>query len=151
MDITALLNRLKINIFIPIGEKRELRKILIENALILLGQRLQPRVYNEPLPLAEGTRGTILPPLGIGTNRGQQIPQPFMHPPPPPPNLEAIREAVQELYEYGLRLVGHIEFYKPYPKAIDGENSYPMGYKIPEFSLFFREDGQSTWSMWLDS
>ena len=55
-------------------------------------------VYNESLPLDGGTRGTISPLLGVGINKGQQIPQPFMQPPPPPPNLEAIREAVQELY-----------------------------------------------------
>ena len=55
----------------------------------------QPGVYNEPLPLVGGTGGTISPPLGVGINRGHQIPQPFMQPPPPPPpNLEAIREAV---------------------------------------------------------
>ena len=45
---------------------------------------------------------------------------------PPPPDLEAIREVVQE-------------FYGPCK-----ENPYPMGYRIPEFSLFSREDGQST-------
>ena len=30
--------------------------------------------YNEPLPLAGGTGGTIQPSLGVVTNRGQQIP-----------------------------------------------------------------------------
>ena len=59
-------------------------------------------VYNEPLPLDGGMRGTISPPLRVGINRGPQIPQPLMQP-PPPPNLEAIREAVRELYEHGLR------------------------------------------------
>ena len=99
----------------------------------------QPGVYNESLPLAGGMRGTISLPLRVGINRGQQIPQPFMQ--PPPPNLEAIREAVHELYELGLRQVGHLEFYKPYPKAIDRENPYPRRYRIPEFSLFFGENG----------
>ena len=30
------------------------------------------------------------------------------------------------------------------PEMIDKENPYPRGYRIPDFSLFFREDGQST-------
>ena len=54
----------------------------------------QPRVYNEPFPLAGGTWGTISPPLGVGINRGQQISRPFMQPPPLPPNFEAVREEV---------------------------------------------------------
>ena len=97
----------------------------------------QPRVYNESVPLAEGTGGTISPSLGVGINRGQQIPQPFMQPPLPPQNFEAIRKAVYELYGSGLRQVGHPEFYKPYPKAIDKENPNLRGYIIPE-------NGQST-------
>ena len=48
----------------------------------------QPGVYNEPLPLARGTGGTISPLLGVGINRWQQIPQPFMQSLPPPPNFE---------------------------------------------------------------
>ena len=84
----------------------------------------QPRVYNEPLPLVGSMRGTISPPLGVGINKGQQIPHPFMQPPPPPPNLEAIWEVVHELYGPGLRQVGYPKFYKPYPKAIDKENPY---------------------------
>ena len=74
----------------------------------------QPGAYNESLPLVGGTGGTIPPPLGVGMNRGQQIHQPFMQP-PPPPNLEAIREVIQELYGPNLRQVGRLEFYKPYP------------------------------------
>ena len=54
-------------------------------------------------PEAQGRGGTISPPLGVGINRGQKIPQPFMWPTPRPPNLEAIREAVHELYEPSLR------------------------------------------------
>ena len=66
--------------------------------------------YNEPLPLAGGTGGTIPLPLEVGINKGQQIPQPFMQP-PLPPNLEAIRKAVQELYEHGLgQFVSHPTF-----------------------------------------
>ena len=101
----------------------------------------QPRVYNEPLPLAGGMRGTISLLLRIGTNRGHQIPQPFMQPPPPPPNLEAIREVIQEPYWLGLRQVGYPEFYNSYPEVIDRENPYPRGYRIPEFSLFSGENG----------
>ena len=38
----------------------------------------QPRVYNEPLPLVRSIGSTISPPLGVGINRGQQIPQPLI-------------------------------------------------------------------------
>ena len=55
-----------------------------------------------------------------------------------------IKEAVQELYGLGLREIGRPEFYKPYPKMIDRENPYPRGYQIPNFSLFFEENGQFT-------
>ena len=65
----------------------------------------QPRAYNELLPFAGGMGGTIQSPIGVSTNRGQQIPQPFKQP-PPPLDLEAIREAVQELYGLGLRQIG---------------------------------------------
>ena len=30
----------------------------------------QPKTYNEPLPFARGTGGTIQPPLRVGTNKG---------------------------------------------------------------------------------
>ena len=40
--------------------------------------------------------------------------------------------------------IGSLEFYKPYPDMIDRENPYPRGYRIPDFSLFSGEDGQST-------
>ena len=91
----------------------------------------QPGAYNEPLPLAGGIGegGTIQPPSGVGTNRGQQISQPFMKP-PPPPDLEAIREAVYELYEPSLRQIGYLEFYMSYLEAIDKENPYLRGYRI---------------------
>ena len=39
--------------------------------------------------------------------------------------------------------IGSSEFYKPCPKRIDRENLYPRGYRIPDLSLFSREDGQS--------
>ena len=67
-----------------------------------------------------------------------------MQPPLPPPNLETIKEAIHKLYKHGLRQVGRLKLYKPYPKAIDRENPYPRGYRIPEFSLFSVEDEQST-------
>ena len=58
------------------------------NSVIQLG------VYNELLLLfARGSRDTMHRPFRGGSNRGQQIPLPFMYP-RPPPNLEAIREVV---------------------------------------------------------
>ena len=51
---------------------------------------------------------------------------------------------MQELYGPGLRQIGCSEFYKPYLEIKDKENPYPKGYKIPNFSLFSRENGQST-------
>ena len=74
-----------------------------------------------------------------------------MQPPPLPPNLEAMKEAVHELYRPGLRQVGRHKFYKPYPEGINRENPYPRGYRIPEFSLFSGENGHQLWSMWPDS
>ncbi|XP_065877525.1 uncharacterized protein [Euphorbia lathyris] len=59
-------------------------------------------------------------------------------------NMEAVREVVQELYGPRLRQVGRPKFHKPYPHAIDMENPYPRGYRVPNFSLFSGEDGLST-------
>ncbi|KZV53197.1 hypothetical protein F511_27563 [Dorcoceras hygrometricum] len=58
-------------------------------------------------------------------------------------NLDLVRETVQELYGPALRLIGRPEFHKSYPEMIDHNNPYPRGYKIPDFSLFIGEDGQS--------
>ncbi|KZV58259.1 hypothetical protein F511_01110 [Dorcoceras hygrometricum] len=58
-------------------------------------------------------------------------------------DLDLVRETVQELYGPALRLIGRPEFHKPYPEMIDHNNPYPRGYKIPDFSLFTGEDGQS--------
>ena len=80
VDLIAPLDRLKVDIFLPIGEKIELRKISMENVPLVLEQwllkgcmltptRLHIPAYNEPLSLAGGTRGTIPPPLGIGINK----------------------------------------------------------------------------------
>ena len=105
MDHTVILNKLKIDIFLPIGENGTSTNLNGEHSKHVrtrAPQRLydntnpvtQPGVYNEPLPLAGGTGCTISPPLRVGINKIQQIPQPFMQPPPPPPNLEVIREAI---------------------------------------------------------
>ena len=51
---------------------------------------------------------------------------------------------MQELYGPGLRKISRLKFYKPYLEMIDRENPYPRGYMIPNFSLFSRENGQST-------
>ena len=58
--------------------------------------------------------------------------------------MDVVRDVVQELYRPGLRQIGRPEFHKPYPDAIDRDNPYPKGYRIPEFLLFSEEDGQST-------
>ena len=70
---------------------------------------------------------------------------------PPLLNLEVIREAVHELFGPSLRQVRHLEFYNPYPKAIDRDNPYSRGYRIPKFSLISREMDSLPWSMWLNS
>ena len=59
-------------------------------------------------------------------------------------DLDAVRDVVQELYKPGLRQVGHPEVHKPYLDMIDRDNPYPRGYRVPEFSLFSRKNGQST-------
>ena len=71
------------------------------------------------------------------------IPQPQAQPQAPPigVDLDVVRDVVQELYGPGLHQVGHLEFHKPYPNLIDRDNPYPRGYKVPEFSLFSRENG----------
>ena len=54
-------------------------------------------------------------PEGVNSNRGQHILQhPFVQP-APIPDLEAIKEAMQELYGSGLKQIGCSEFYRPYP------------------------------------
>ena len=67
--------------------------------------------------------------------------------PPPPLDLEAIREAYKSYTSRALQ-IGGLEFYKPYLEAINRENPYLGGrggmvgvYRISEFSLFSREDG----------
>ena len=75
------------------------------------------------------------------------FPQAYIPQPQAPPmgvDLDAVRDVVQELYGPGLRQVGRPEFHKPYPDVIDRDNPYPRGYRVPEFSLFSGENGQST-------
>ena len=75
--------------------------------------------------------------IGPGGN-----PPPFNRENPPPAHFppqvdaETMREVVHELYGPGLRQIGYPEFHKPYPDAIDRENPYPRGYRIPDFSMF---------------
>ena len=59
-------------------------------------------------------------------------------------DLGAIREVVHELYGLGLIKIGHLGFYQHYTKMIGRENPYLRDYRIPDFSLFSRKDGQST-------
>ena len=95
---------------------------------------MQLGAYNEPL---------LFEAQGVGTNKGQQIPQPFMQS-LSPTDLEAIKETLKMLYGPCLRQIDRPYFYKPYPKAINRENPYQRGYRIPKFSLFSGEDGEFT-------
>ena len=83
--------------------------------------------------------------MALGGAKGvQQFPQPYVPRNQVPIDLDAVREVVQKLYGPGLRQINRPEFHKPYPDAIDRDNSYPRDYRIPEFSLFSGEEGQST-------
>ena len=53
------------------------------------------------------------------------------------------KRAMLELYGLGLRQIGRLGIYKPYPEMIDKENPYQRGYRISDLSLFSGEDGQS--------
>ena len=87
------------------GERSNLVRTIVHQRLFANTNSItQSRAYNEPLPFTGGMRDTIQPLLRVGTNREQEVPQPFI-PPPPPPDLEAIREAVEELYGPGLRQI----------------------------------------------
>lgn len=59
-------------------------------------------------------------------------------------DLEVVRETVHELYGPTLRQIGRPEFHNSYPNHIDTNNPYPMGYKVHDFSLFTKEDNQSS-------
>ncbi|KAF2318178.1 hypothetical protein GH714_002174 [Hevea brasiliensis] len=58
--------------------------------------------------------------------------------------MNIVRDTIWELYKPGLRQIGSPEFHKPYLDAIDRENLYLRGYRIPKFNAFLGEDGQST-------
>ena len=116
VNLATHLYKLKIVIFLPIRGDGTLANVNDERSNFvrtMASQRLfsntnpitQPGAYNEPLPFVGGMRGIIQPPLGVGVNRWQQIPQPFMQP-HPLSNFEAIRKSVQELYESSLRQIG---------------------------------------------
>ena len=70
--------------------------------------------------------------------------QPYIPRNQTPVDVDAVREVVQELYGPGLKQIGRLEFRKPYPDAINRDNLYPRGYRVPKFTLFFGEEGQST-------
>ncbi|GKV04390.1 hypothetical protein SLEP1_g16548 [Rubroshorea leprosula] len=53
-------------------------------------------------------------------------------------------DLVQETYGPALRPLVRPAYRKPYPDIIDYENPFPRGFKVPEFTLFFGEVGQST-------
>ena len=104
-------------------------------------------VHQGQIPLPQGQM--TLPPGNLPFPQGQNaIPQPYLPISQAPRgggvDLDAVRDVVQELYGPGLRQIGRPEFHKPYPDAINRDNLYLRGYCIPEFSLFSREDGQST-------
>ena len=77
--------------------------------------------------------------MALGGAKGiQQFPQSYVPRNQVPIDLDAVREVVQELYGPGLRQINEPEFHKPYPDAIDRNNPYPRGYRIPKFSFFFQ-------------
>ncbi|GAV57795.1 hypothetical protein CFOL_v3_01331 [Cephalotus follicularis] len=51
---------------------------------------------------------------------------------------------IQECYGLGLRRVSCPINQKPYPDWIDRNYKFPLGYKIPEFSIFSRDYYQFT-------
>ena len=113
-----------------------LRLIHLHNLLHMKGEFLSMEVRGESWLL-----------VGVNGNKGkqvQQVPQQPFGQPAPVLDLAAIREAVRELYRPCLMKIGHPKFYKPYLEMIYNENPYLRGYRIPDFSLFFGEDGQST-------
>ena len=136
---------------------------LIPNSNQMFGRtnlNLQPRIYDlETNQQGRGSRGSVyqgqislpqgqltLPPGNLPFPQGPNaIPRPYLPLPQAPRgggvDLDAVRDVVQELYGPGLRQIGRPEFHKPYPDAIDRDNLYPRGYRIPEFSLFSGEDG----------
>ena len=86
------------------------------------------------------------PPGNLPFSQGlNAIPQPYLPLTQAPKgggvDLDVVRDIVHEFYGPGLCQIGRPEFHKPYPDAIDRDNPYPRGYRIPKFSLFSRKDG----------
>ncbi|GKU90775.1 hypothetical protein SLEP1_g4728 [Rubroshorea leprosula] len=59
-------------------------------------------------------------------------------------NRDQLIDLVQETYGPALRPLVRPAYRKPYPDIIDHENPFPRGFKVPEFTLFSSEVGQST-------
>ncbi|GKV42144.1 hypothetical protein SLEP1_g49581 [Rubroshorea leprosula] len=59
-------------------------------------------------------------------------------------NRDQLIDLVQETYRPALRPLVRPAYRKPYPDIIDHENPFPWGFKVPEFTLFSGEVGQST-------
>ncbi|GKV15503.1 hypothetical protein SLEP1_g26290 [Rubroshorea leprosula] len=59
-------------------------------------------------------------------------------------NRDQLIDLVQETYGPALRPLVRPAYRKPYPDIIDHENPFPRGFKVPEFTLFSGEVGQST-------
>ena len=59
------------------------RIVVPQNVFSHINPATQLRDYDEPLPSTKGSGGTVHAPFGVGANRGQQIPQLVMQPPPP--------------------------------------------------------------------
>ena len=70
---------------------------------------------------------------------------------PLPLNLEIIRETIQELYEPCLKQIGRLEFYKPYPEAIERENPYQGLMEFLDSLYSLEKMDNPLWSMWLGS
>ncbi|GKV02584.1 hypothetical protein SLEP1_g15006 [Rubroshorea leprosula] len=61
-----------------------------------------------------------------------------------PQHRDQLIDLVQETYGPALRPLVRPAYRKPYPDIIDHENPFPRGFKVPEFTLFSSEVGQST-------
>ncbi|GKV11596.1 hypothetical protein SLEP1_g22840 [Rubroshorea leprosula] len=59
-------------------------------------------------------------------------------------NRDQLIDLVQETYGPALRPLVRPAYRKPYPNIIDHENPFPRGFKVPKFTLFSGEVGQST-------
>ena len=74
--------------------------------------------------------------MPLGGARGiQQFPQPYVPRNQAPLDVNAVRKVVQESYGPSLRQISRPDFHKPYLDAIDRDNPYPRGYRVPEFTF----------------